>query len=759
MSAPSTSPPDPRPTAYPVAEERSLRQGERALMAVLHDLEADRDRAAEAQRAIVRSLAAALEARDGYTGGHSEAVHQLALSVARRLGLSRDAVEHVASVSLLHDIGKIGIPDAILHKPGPLDAGERAIMREHPAIGERILLPLPGMEEVARAVRHEHERWDGRGYPDGLAGEAIPLAARIVLACDTYAAMVSDRPYRRSLPEVVAREELALAAGRQLDPAVVATLLDCLDHPDAAPAGPAPARGEGRTEAELRALMAVATAVTAAHRLEDVVETAADAALEALGVSSLSISRWERDHGELRTLINVGDLGEGEERHPADEVYRTAGFPDLDELVHRRRPHRASVADPEADPDEVALLRSLGKAESLAVPIVYGEDVWGELYATQAEGRPGFDDRDLRFLQAIADQIAAAVGRAEVFGRLAELAYSDPLTGLANRRAFEERLEQAAAGADASGRDVALIVGDLDDLKAINDTGGHAAGDTALVAAAGALARAAERHPGAFVARLSGDEFAIVLPRCEPWRAEELAQRALEVIAPETMSFGVATLRTGAGTSADLLRSADAALYDAKRRGRGQVVTAGAPAPGPRSPERRGPRGRRDTDARLATLLREGLEALDGAGAGAGALERLDAVLTAAAGVLDAPGWAISFLPEGAGHIETIRDVDLAHGRQETVQFHQERYALADYPRTAAIAAGGGFALHREKVPGHDPESRLLAELGYEAVAAIVVPVAGGQWLAELFGDARTSELRPALPALRLLAQAAAGAG
>ena len=188
-------------------------------------------------------------------------------------------------------------------------------------------------------------------------------------------------------------------------------------------------------------------------------------------------------------------------------------------------------------------------------------------------------------------------------------------------------------------------------------------------------------------------------------------------------------------------------------------MTAGAPAPGPRPPERRGPRGRRDTDARLATLLREGLEALDGTGAGAGVLERLDAVLTAAAGVLDAPGWAISFLPEGAGYVETIRDVDLAHGRQETVQFHQERYALADYPRTAAIAAGGGFALHREKVPGHDPESRLLAELGYDAVAAIVVPGAGGRWLAELYGDARTSELRPALPALRLLAQAAAGAG
>jgi hypothetical protein len=176
----------------------------------------------------------------------------------------------------------------------------------------------------------------------------------------------------------------------------------------------------------------------------------------------------------------------------------------------------------------------------------------------------------------------------------------------------------------------------------------------------------------------------------------------------------------------------------------------------PRPPERRGARALRDTQARLSILLRDGLDALDRLPPGTPVRDRLDAVLSAAAGVLDAPGWAISFVPAGAGYAETVRDVDLTAGRRETIDFHQERYLLEDYPRTAAIASGGGFAVHRDEVPPDDAEVRLLAELGYAALAAIVVPGDGGGWLGELYGDARTAELRPALPALRLLAQAAA---
>ena len=120
---------------------------------------------------------------------------------------------------MLHDIGKLGIPTEILHAPRALTEEERIVMEQHPVIGERILQGIPYLEEVARAVRHEHERWDGTGYPDGLAGEAIPLASRVVFACDAWHAMTSDRPYRKALPEDVARAELAANAGTQFDPA------------------------------------------------------------------------------------------------------------------------------------------------------------------------------------------------------------------------------------------------------------------------------------------------------------------------------------------------------------------------------------------------------------------------------------------------------------------------------------------------------------------------------------------------------------
>ena len=211
---------------------RGLEQGESALVGVLRDLEQERSRAAQAYRAVVRSLAAALEARDGYTGEHSDAVHALSVAVARKLGLYAREVAEVEAVALLHDVGKIGIPDQILHKPGPLTPEEWVLMREHPIIGERILRPLPGLDAVATAVRHEHERWDGLGYPDGIAGPEIPLGSRIILACDALGAMPADRPYRAAMSLPEACTELRRCAGTQFDPEVVEVLLDLVEHPE-----------------------------------------------------------------------------------------------------------------------------------------------------------------------------------------------------------------------------------------------------------------------------------------------------------------------------------------------------------------------------------------------------------------------------------------------------------------------------------------------------------------------------------------------
>ena len=176
-------------------------------------------------RASFLALATAMQARDGYTGDHSEATVELVEQVAIELGLHDDEVSEVKTVALLHDVGKIGIPDDVLHKPGPLNDREWEIMRRHPEIGERILREVPGLEAVADAVRHEHERWDGDGYPDRLAGEAIPLASRIVLVCDAWHAMTSDRPYRRSMSDAEALAELRRHAGTQFDPAVVDALV------------------------------------------------------------------------------------------------------------------------------------------------------------------------------------------------------------------------------------------------------------------------------------------------------------------------------------------------------------------------------------------------------------------------------------------------------------------------------------------------------------------------------------------------------
>jgi HD-GYP domain-containing protein (c-di-GMP phosphodiesterase class II) len=174
------------------------------------------------------ALIAALEARDSYTAEHAESIVAWAEAVGRRLGMDDHQVRDLRYGAAFHDIGKIAMPEAILNKPGPLTAEEYRVMQRHPVAGEQILAPVEFLAGVRPIVRHEHERWDGGGYPDGLAGEAIPLGARIVFVCDAFHAMTSDRPYRRAMPHAEAVAELRCGAGSQFDPRVVEVFLDVL---------------------------------------------------------------------------------------------------------------------------------------------------------------------------------------------------------------------------------------------------------------------------------------------------------------------------------------------------------------------------------------------------------------------------------------------------------------------------------------------------------------------------------------------------
>lgn len=180
------------------------------------------ERLERAGLSFATALVAALDARDQYTAGHSAAVAVYARDIARRLGLSHEEQQLAHLCGLVHDIGKVGLPAGLLEKPGALTLDERRCMEEHSVIGERILTKVDNYAEIARIVRHHHERVDGNGYPDGVRGEEIPLLSRIIAVADAYNAMTSGRPYREAMPSRVARFRLAQAADTQFDTKVVA---------------------------------------------------------------------------------------------------------------------------------------------------------------------------------------------------------------------------------------------------------------------------------------------------------------------------------------------------------------------------------------------------------------------------------------------------------------------------------------------------------------------------------------------------------
>jgi diguanylate cyclase (GGDEF)-like protein/putative nucleotidyltransferase with HDIG domain len=186
-------------------------------------------------RQTLASLMSALEVKDDYTSEHAHEVGGLAGEVARRLGLDGDELRTVELGALMHDIGKIRIPESILNKPGPLDDEEWEVMRTHPELGARILAPIASLAPVVPIVRSSHERWDGRGYPEGLAGEAIPIGARIASACDAFRAMIEPRPYREPLKREQALAELTANAGTQFDPACVEALVVVLEQRELGP--------------------------------------------------------------------------------------------------------------------------------------------------------------------------------------------------------------------------------------------------------------------------------------------------------------------------------------------------------------------------------------------------------------------------------------------------------------------------------------------------------------------------------------------
>ncbi len=179
---------------------------------------------------VVSSLASAIDAKDTYTNGHSIRVAEYSREIARRAGYDEKGLEDIYMMGLLHDVGKIGVPDAVINKPAKLTDEEFDIIKNHPVLGARILGNIKEMPSLQMGARWHHERYDGKGYPDGLAGEDIPEEARIIAVADSYDAMTSHRSYRKSLPQTIVREEIEKCMGTQFDPRFAKIMLEMIDE-------------------------------------------------------------------------------------------------------------------------------------------------------------------------------------------------------------------------------------------------------------------------------------------------------------------------------------------------------------------------------------------------------------------------------------------------------------------------------------------------------------------------------------------------
>lgn len=508
-----------------------------------------------------------------------------------------------------------------------------------------------------------------------------------------------------------------------------------------------PARS--RQAAQLRSLTTIAAAVGASRRFQDVLELAAEEARRALGAASLSISRWERDEEALRTLINVGELGVDEQRFPEDERYGLADHPDVTALLRHGESYVRTVDDPLPGPG-VDVLRRLDKESEAGVPIVLDTATWGELWASTSPGQPRLQPGDIEFMRAVADHVAAGLAHAEYLAALCRFAFHDPLTGLANRRNLDERLEAALSTGHTP---VTLLVCDVDGLKAVNDRNGHDAGDQALVRVARALRVAAAETPGALACRIGGDEFCVLVAGRGEEAARRIAHDALQLLDADpggavSLSCGVASTMV-AGDAGGLFHAADTAQYAAKAGGRGGVVVAW---PGTRTARGRHPRRRRLRDRSrpdLAALVAATLDRLDHDVAHGDAADRLAAVAGSFTTGLGASAWAVCHLLR-RGDTPRLRR---AAGTGRVAQLPRrevDRIIAEAYTVGRLLPARAGRLLRAGDRDGAG--QRLLFELGYGEALVVSASDRSGTWLLQLYADTGSGELAMALPPLRLLA-------
>lgn len=549
--------------AHPVAAE------ERELLGVLAGIGAAQIRSSELYRELedaylstVSTLTATIQARDQYREDHQRRVAADAVALGQRLEFGEEELRDLRYASLFHSIGKIAVPAGLLAKRGPLTREERAVVEEHPILGARILESIAFLQGVVPIVRAANERYDGTGYPDRLAGAAIPRAARALHIVVDYHAMLVDRPYRPALPPEAALAELRRLAGTWYDTEMADAFISMIEGRGAIQAVE---EEVGAPSRELAILAELTPEFHSVLDLQQLLDRILGILVKGLPGSRLTILLREENTEDLTVRAVVGAP-----ISPATPLHIPAGRGISGWVMEHRLPQL--VDDVRLDPRYVgdATIRS-----ELIVPLVSAGRAIGVLAVSHPQ--PGaFSQRDLTLMQTVGAQIAAAIDVAELHERLKRAANTDALTGVHNYRYFYDRLEEEVARAERHQTPLAVAFFDLDRLKSVNDTYGHLAGNEVLRL----LGQSILGHVRVedVPARYGGDEFAIVMPETPRDEAEKVVTRLIQILEknvvalpngrsfpmPE-LSWGVASYPLDGRTARELVDNADTRAYARKR--------------------------------------------------------------------------------------------------------------------------------------------------------------------------------------------------
>ena len=552
--------------------------------------------------ATVEALATAIDAKDEITHDHVYRVQVYASGLARHFGLSELEIEALKAGALLHDVGKIAVPDYNLNKPGKLTAAEFEKMKIHTVVGAQILERVNFPYPVVPIVRHHHERWDGRGYPDGLRAEEIPLTARILTVADCFDAVREDRQYRKGMGRDEACRFLSDNQAKQFDPSVVAAFLTNLpiyekeiaDHTasqqplltpttqaglseSAHSAVPAAGLAQSGTEApdyvkqihaahaEVAALYEMAQTFSASLDMQDVVTLTVNRIERMVPFTTCAVFLRQQDDSSVVAYA----FGKNADRIRGRSLAAGRGIAGWVVINGRSM----SNTDPMLDLNEFLDRNENGYRTTAVFPLMKGSETIGALALYSSE-LDSYNNDHLNLLESVSRLASTALERAMLYEQTKSIAQTDALTGLPNGRALYARFDQALEMAKGRGTALTVLCFDIAGLRKVNESYGYQAGDQVLASIAGRL-REIVADSGS-VCRMAGDEFTCILENsgAEAIRLGECAQDQIsrfqlevkpEHFAKVGLSFGVAEFPIDGRSIDELLHVAALATRQSKK--------------------------------------------------------------------------------------------------------------------------------------------------------------------------------------------------